>query len=286
MAVVNELPEGFVREVGVEILTEIFDSVDDATLYMCDEAANLAWNFTSDLVYELHTREELVAVGLNYPTSWMSLLKNNSANDSVPSIIHTGVGDINRIGEFIQWNGQIQLSIWANRTGANDINGTEGLFFHPNINKAERLQVFSTDAVRSFPLEWKATVHPLGMTAYRYHLPPSVYESAFTNPDNAQWFSWCPDGLFYVGVTRWPVAPIFGSKPHFLDGDPELREKVEGLRPDHSLHETVVDIEPVTGANLQTSTQFQINLQVNQSSNFTSVLCNIVISFSLSSSNI
>ena len=275
VAVVNGLPEGVIRDFGIQMLKGIFEDVN-ATLYLCDEATNLAWNFTNDLVHELHTNDVFVSLNLSYPTDWVSLQRNNSVNDSIPSIIRTGVGNIDGIGEYVQWNGHNELDIWANGTGANDINGTEGLFFHPNIDKSDQLQVFIADAVRSFPLEWNTTIDPLGLTAYRYKQPLSVYESAFTNPENARWFSWCPDGLFYIGVSQWPVVPVFGSKPHFLDGDPILREKVLGLHPNCSLHETVVDVEPITGANLQANKQFQINLQVNQSSDFESVVVIVI----------
>ena len=62
--------------------------------------------------------------------------------------------------------------------------------------------------------------------------------------------------------------PVFGSAPNFLGGDPILLEKVDGLHPDPALHETTIDVEPVTGANIQFKWQLQINLQVNQTSEF------------------
>ena len=266
VAVVDTLPANL-RPFAINVLKFIFENVS-ATLHMCVEATPLAWNFTNDLVHQLHTNELLVAANVSYPTDWVSIQHNNSVNDTIPSIIHTGVGDISRIGQFQQWNGHVKLDIWANGTGANDINGTEGLFFHPYLSNGDPLEVFIADAVRSFPLQWNATISPLGLKAFRYHIPLSVYENASTNPENARWFSWCPRGLFYLGVTQWPVIPIFGSKPHFLDGDPELREKVQGLHPNRSLHDIEVDVEPITGATVQFKQQFQINLQINQSSDF------------------
>jgi len=40
---------------------------------------------------------------------------------------------------------------------------------------------------------------------------------------------------------------LFASKPHFLDGDAWLREQVNGLEPVRELHDTIVDVEPITG---------------------------------------
>ena len=248
------------------VLNRIFDQVD-ANLYMCEEATPLAWNFTNDLLQELHTNLILRVSGMALPRNWIAIQLNNSINDSKPSIIRTGVGDINRIGEFEQWNGNRRLDIWPGET-ANEINGTEGLIFHPFLERGEGLETFVDDAVRSFPLEYKRRVRPLGLEAFRYQTPPSEYESAFTNAANARWGSWNPDGLLYAGVTQYPVVPVFGSKPHFLDGADELFEKVEGLHPDRDLHETTVDVEPITGANVQVRKLLQINMQVNRTDDF------------------
>jgi len=45
--------------------------------------------------------------------------------------------------------------------------------------------------------------------------------------------------LFFSG------APLIISLPHFLDGDAEYLEKVEGLSPNRELHETAITLEPV-----------------------------------------
>ena len=44
------------------------------------------------------------------------------------------------------------------------------------------------------------------------------------------------------------VVPVYGSKPHFLDGDPSLTKNVIGMHPVRSKHDTVVDVEPVSNA--------------------------------------
>ena len=76
-------------------------------------------------------------------------------------------------------------------------------------------------------------------------------------------------GLFYLGVIQYPTVPVFGSNPHFLYGDPVLREKVEGLpQANASTDETIVDVERITGANIGVKQQLQINVQVNQTSEF------------------
>ena len=94
----------------------------------------------------------------------------------------------------------------------------------------------------------------MGIRAYCFEFVNSTFESAFTNPENAGWGSWNPDGLFFLGPTQDSVVPMFGSKPHFLDRDPLLLEKVNGLSPSRDLHESFLDFEPLTRANVHACT--------------------------------
>lgn len=207
--------------------------------------------------------------GLSFPRTFVNIQVNNSVNDSFPSTIKTGVGNIQDIGLFEQWKGNVgSVDIWPNGMGANDVNGTEGLVFHPFLSEDETLEVFSDDAFRTIQLVHTDTLELNGIRVFRYEIDNSTFESAFTNPNNVRWGSWNPDGLFFLGPTQDPVVPIFGSKPHFLDGDPVLREKVSGLAPDREIHESALHFEPLTGANVQFSIKIQINAQVNQTSQY------------------
>lgn len=271
MAQLQEAMEGdnvLVNLLGDNILRGIFRGADAET-YTCQQATPLAWNYTNDLIQSLNSNLALRATGMNYPRTFVNIQVNNSVNDSFPSIIKTGVGNIEDIGQFIQWKGNNgSIDLWPNGMGANDINGTEGLLFRPFLSEDETLEVFSDDAFRTIQLVYADTRELSGIRVFRYEIADSTFESAFTNPENVRWGSWNPDGLFFLGPTQDPIVPVFGSKPHFLDGDPELREKVGGLNPDRDLHESALNIDPLTGANVQFSIKIQLNVQVNQSSDF------------------
>ena len=259
---------GIVERFGPNVLQGILNRAD-AELYVCQPATQLAFSYTDELIQDLNSNGILRAFDLNYPRTDVSIQLNNSANNSLPSTISTGVGDIDNIGQYVQWQGNVgQLQVWPNGMGANDINGTEGLFFHPFLQEGEEIQIYVDDTFRSFTLVQTDTVNLMGVNAFRFMFVNSTFESAFTNPENARWGSFNPDGLFFLGPTQDPVVPVFGSKPHFLDGDPVLLEKVNGLSPDRQLHESFVDIEPTTGANVQVNIQIQLNAQVNQSADF------------------
>ena len=48
--------------------------------------------------------------------------------------------------------------VWPNDMRANDINGTEGCFFHPFLQEGEEIEVFVDDINRSLRLKHIDTV--------------------------------------------------------------------------------------------------------------------------------
>ena len=269
-AAVNQVEEAkkhfLVNILGDTFLQAIFH-LTGARLYMCQPSSAIIWQYTDPLVQELHKNFILRIAGLNYPSNYVNLQMNDSIVDTYPSIIHTGVKNISQIGMFEQWKGSVgSLNIWPNGNGANAINGTEGLLFSPFLSEDDILEVFSDDALRTIKLVYADTLELNGIRVFQYRIKNSTFESAFMNPENARWGSWNPEGLFYLGPIQDPTVPVFGSKPHFLDADPVLREKVVGMVPDRSKHETALHIDPITGASIQFALRLQINVQVNQSS--------------------
>lgn len=52
------------------------------------------------------------------------------------------------------------------------------------------------------------------------------------------------------------------SYAHFLDADPEYLQAVTGLKPDPTLHQTQLTIEPVTGAVITFHKRYQWNIWI------------------------
>ena len=239
--------------------------VTGSHLYTCQNATAMAWGYSDGLIRALND------IG-KYPRRIASIQVNASTNDSLPSIIHTGVNDITKIAQFIRWNGHYKVTnTWPNgdETGANAINGTEGLFFRPNLKEGDNLTAFIDDIQRSIHIKYVGQVNHIGMNTFRFEVENSTFLSAFNFPENSRWGSWSPDGLFYLGPTQHPELPVFGSKAHFLDGDPLLLDGVEGMEPpNRTLHDITVDVEPTTGATVQLKQILQVNVQVNRTDEF------------------
>ena len=197
-----------------------------------------------------------------------SWLMSNESSSSGSNTIHTGVKNISMLAQFLEWNGnEGYMDVWPSHE-ANRIHGTEGVFFKPNLRCGEDLVLFVGDLMRAFELENTAIVNHLGLDTLRYRFHSSIFNGAFTEPSNAQWGSWCPDGMFYLGPLKDPEIPVYGSKPHFLDGAWSLQEGVEGLSPSRQHHDSHIDVEPNIGVNVDFSIQIQLNVRVNASANF------------------
>lgn len=128
---------------------------------------------------------------------------NDSAADREESVVHTGTDDIRLLCKFNKWNGMEKLNIWFSED-ANELKGTEGLFFHPFIERGEPLEAFVDDVWRSFHLNYTEDTEHCGIPVYRYKLDRREFWSAHQYKRNAMYGSWCPNGLIYMGVTQNP----------------------------------------------------------------------------------
>ena len=57
-------------------------------------------------------------------------------------------------------------------------------------------------------------------------------------------------------------APIALSFPHFYQADPSYVEAVVGLKPNKSLHQFYMDVEPTLGFPLAIRPRFQLNVVI------------------------
>jgi len=151
--------------------------------------------------------------------------------------------------------------------GSNDatyVHGTDGLQFQPGLRHGQTLTQWFDVMYRSLPFTNfnNTEVVVNGITLLRFTIPEWVLENSTVVPSNAQYYSFGPKGLFNITSCATANVPIFLSKPHFLHGAHELREMVNGLHPNHTVHETILDVEPWTGITMQAYKRIQINVHL------------------------
>merc|ERR1719495_371987 len=218
-------------------------------------------------------------------------------NDTVANMfyrIDNGANNIKDYLKILEFNGQSSLpqSWWPDiakipsqtemggRGVCHDIMGTDGTMFAPGIDSDKKLWIFVSDLCRSIWPEYDKEDEGrqvMGIDVQRFRAPKEVFK--MSNPDNfcyCQKFAdcaivnktddsydnspckkdGCVDGLIQVGPCLGG-APISMSSPHFFNGDEDLVKAFKGLKPDKNKHDTVLDIEPITGLAVNAAKKIQ-----------------------------
>lgn len=198
--------------------------------------------------------------------------KNNTWDEKADGTmtISTGAdGDMSNIGRVLRWNKNSEVSYWRGKS-CNTVRGTDGQFFHPFVQKDERLEIFAPDLCRTLAIEFIKTTSIRSIELYRFGISKSFFEPIDYN-DGTKCFcvkrsheakkEFCRlRGVIDVSTCR--KKPIVLSTPHFYNGDDSLRNAVDGMAPLASAHDTFIDIEPMTGAVLRVSRRLQVNVEM------------------------
>ncbi|XP_037568754.1 lysosome membrane protein 2-like [Dermacentor silvarum] len=189
--------------------------------------------------------------------------ERNNSHDGLYSV-YTGEDDPAKFAKLEQWNNQRTLKYWAGPT-CNMINGTDGGQFAPFLSKDSTLYVFSTDLCRSMYFRYEKETEVHGIRTWRFTIPASLFESADIREENRCFCLTAPvcpkSGITHVAACR-KGAPIVLSSPHFYHGDEAFVRAVNGLRPVKEMHETFLDIHPLTGLVMRASKRLQINVDL------------------------
>uniref|UniRef100_A0A8C5GV50 Lysosome membrane protein 2-like n=1 Tax=Gouania willdenowi TaxID=441366 RepID=A0A8C5GV50_GOUWI len=189
--------------------------------------------------------------------------KNNASNDG-EYIFFTGQQNYKDFARVDTWNTKSSLNWWTSDQ-CNMINGTNGAFFHPVITTNETLSIFSSDLCRSIYALYEEDVTVKAIPGYRFIPPSEVFANRTLNPANAGFCvpagNCLGSGVLNVSACK-QGAPIIMSSPHFYEADEKFVKDVFGMRPDKLMHQTAIDIHPLTGIVLQLANRIQINAYV------------------------
>ena len=176
------------------------------------------------------------------------------------SKILNGRKNVSDLGQYTQWQGFAKLPYWSTPDAA-VINGTEGLFFAPNLDKTKPITTFVDDLFRANPMVYVDEEEVMGLNTYKYEIPQYVMMNATNNPLNKGFYAYGPDGM--MNLTAAVMAPVFVSKPSFLDSEDWLLKEVEGLPPaNKTTMDTNLWVEPITGALVKATKQLQANVMI------------------------
>ncbi|XP_036384450.1 lysosome membrane protein 2c [Megalops cyprinoides] len=191
--------------------------------------------------------------------------KMNASNDG-EYVFFTGQQNYKDFARVFEWQGQRSLSWWSTDE-CNMINGTNAAAFHPIITKGETLYMFSSDLCRSLYARYEKDILVRGIPAYRFVPPSEVFANLSVNPANAGFCvpagNCLGSGLLNVSVCKQD-APIIMSSPHFYQADEKYVEDIIGMKPRKESHETVLDINPLTGILMRAAKRLQVNVFVEK----------------------
>ncbi|XP_067231943.1 lysosome membrane protein 2c [Chanodichthys erythropterus] len=220
---------------------------------------DLLWGYEDPLLKEFKVFEPALDdhFGLFY--------KKNGTNDG-DYVFFTGKKNYQDFARINEWNGQSSLNWWSSDE-CNMINGTDGASFHPIITKTEKLYIFSSDLCRSIYALYESDVSVQGVPGFRFVPPSEVFANLTINPDNAGFCvpagNCLGSGLLNASVCK-EGAPIIMSSPHFYQADDKFVQDVFGMNPKKEEHETVIDINPLTGLLLRGAKRVQVNVYLHQ----------------------
>lgn len=252
------------------ILKEIDELAEELThepsLFMTTTVDDLLFGYNDKLLSELHKLlEDFFPQDAGMINPFFGL--ENRTEIDTDNAVYTGKGDISRVGQYVKWNGHTEIfehGGWGTYT-AKMINGTGGFLFAPDVKRHHNLTAFISELYRSGYFSYKEDVNLYGVTAYRYVLPEDELISANQDPG---FYPNGPNGVLNLTAVFTQNAPVFASKPHFLDADPGYVNNVTGLYPNRELHDSYLDVEPITGAVIRAAKRIQINLQLKRTNHF------------------
>ncbi|EDW64877.1 protein croquemort [Drosophila virilis] len=192
-------------------------------------------------------------------------MRNNSETAEGNFTIHTGHGDLNRMGELQLWNGTAHTGYYEGECGK--VNGSTGELWAPGRRWHETISIFLSDASRYINLYSMANVTVQGIDAWRYETSELSFDNGQLAPDT-KCFCVAKKECPLNGVLDFSPAayhgPIYMSHLHFYMTDESYRRNTTGLRPNPLEHGMYVVMEPTLGIPLSLKGQVMISVLVQR----------------------
>ncbi|XP_067663912.1 scavenger receptor class B member 1-like isoform X1 [Haliotis asinina] len=255
----------------IKEMTKLLLEILGGNLYEKYTVRDIIWGYEDPLL-KIIKDDILGALNLSYTLDdhFGFFYKWNGSDDGQFTVF-TGAEDLTRLSKVDTYNGLNDAPFWSTPY-ARMLNGTDGTFFPPFLDKQKPLFFYSPEACRTLHMDFDRENIVKDIGTYRYTFPTSLLESGTVNPDNVGFCTpnahFCmPSGLLNVSGCRDASSAIM-SYPHFLGGDPEVINGVSGLHPDPMHHASFLDLEPTSGVPMEVAIRLQIGVYV---SNFSKI---------------
>lgn len=176
----------------------------------------------------------------------------------------TGQNDLSKMGYMTDWNYGNKTKYYYDE--CSKVRGTSGELWPVHMNATGDITMYITDVCRSLTLGYDQQHTKYGVTGSRWVGDYRMFDNGVKYPSNKCYCtgvpSSCPDllsGVHNMSDCRYG-APAFASFPHFYLADPAYVNAVDGLKPNRSLHEFSLSLEPQTGIPLEIDAKLQINI--------------------------
>ena len=243
------------------IIALLAEALDDSKIFVEHTAEEFLFGY-DDPIFDL-VHDILAVVNVDFPPNFGLFLGFNNSDDGT-YLINSGRNSIMNTNIIEKWNGNKTLSWWSTPQ-ANMINGTDGVFAQPKLDKSQKVYIFNTDLCRSVFLTFQDHTSVRGINTLRFQLPKDVFLNASLNPDNEGYCvpkSNCLDsGVLTLGPCK-EGAPITVSSPHFYLAADQYLNGVIASKPNQENDETFLDIEPMSGAVFSAMKRLQVNVHV------------------------
>jgi len=134
------------------------------------------------------------------------------------------------------------------------------------MDKNRKYPVFYSNLFRAVDMEFTQEVVYKNIHLYRYQIPDRTWLNATNNPLNEPYFQFTADGIYNI-TSMTQHAPIFLTKPHFVDVGAKVADRVEAIWIDDEEWDTFFDVEPISGAAFHVESANQINIELIQFTN-------------------
>ncbi|KAG5455330.1 Sensory neuron membrane protein 1 [Clonorchis sinensis] len=194
--------------------------------------------------------------------------QNNSSPVHVK--LKTGADDVNNVGRIVAIDGKRYHEIWGAEE-ADRIDGIQWIRVMPDPRFGSKIDLQMPELCRKMILTANETVPSSvvpELTLMKFVAPEAADLDSTKHWDNRMYCpedkACTPQGILAMEpciAKRGVTVPIYVSFPYFMDADPRISARVEGLpKPNKEKHGIHILVEPNTGIVLEAYVRFQLNL--------------------------